>query len=258
MKDQLKQTIISAIKKGEVTMRPRWHFVLRSSLLLLGVIVTVLLLLFLSSFVLFLLRASGVFFVPLFGVPGFRAFVFALPWLLLLFTGMFLVVLEILARFYGFTRKIPLLYSAFGIIAFVLVSTFVIGQTAFHERMSVRAMKGGLPILGEMYRRSPEPQNVHRGRVLEVTENGFILARRRGATTTVIISGSTRLPHGNAFTEGDVVVVFGEKLEDSVTAQGVIRVDEEMFDPDRSMMEKNGLRRGGKGPWQVDMGTSTR
>jgi hypothetical protein len=248
MKDQLKETIISAIKKGEVTMRPRWHFVLRSALLLLGVIVTVLLLLFLSSFVAFMLRASGAAFVPHFGFLGLRSFIIAIPWLLILATLLFLVVLEILTRFYGFTRKIPLLYSALGVIVFVLLSTFIIGQTAFHERMSLRAMKGGLPIVGEIYRWSPELADVHRGRVLEITESGFILKHRRDATTSIIVSESTSLPYGDAFTEGDIVVVFGEKSRDVITAQGVIKVTEGMFDPSRPMNEMGGPRREGRGP----------
>jgi len=242
MTDQLKDNIIRAIQKGEVTMRPKWHFVLRSALVLLGVLVTALGLLFISSFVLFLLRASGVFFIPLFGFPGIRAFLFALPWLLLLFTILFVVVLEILARFYGFGRRLPLLYSALAIIAFVFIATVVIGKTAFHERMNMRAMDGRLPIMGEMYRNFPKPQDVHRGRVVEMTPSGFVLTHRNGPTTSVILLPETRLPHKDVFVEGDIVVVFGKKDTGTVTALGVLKVDEERFDPRRAMKQRESIR----------------
>lgn len=245
MTDQLKNKIIAAIQKGEVTMKPRWHFVLRSVLLLLGVIITILGLLFVSSFVLFLLRVNGVFFAPLFGLFGLRSFIFALPWLLLVFTLLFVVVLEVLARFYGVGRRTPLLYSAFGIIAFVVLSTFIIGQTTFHERLSARAMEGRLPLMGGMYQSLGEPSDVHRGRISELVEGGFIITHRRGGTTSVTITPDTRLPYGLNFNEEDIVVVMGEKINDSIIADGILKVEQEGFDP--RMGEGRG-RRGGLMP----------
>jgi len=242
MTDQLKNKIIAAIQKGEVTMKPRWHFVLRSTLLFLGVIITALGLLFVSSFVLFLLRVNGVFFAPLFGLFGLRSFIFALPWLLLFFTLLFVIVLEVLARFYGVGRRIPLLYSAFGIIAFVILSTFIIGQTTFHERLSARAIEGRLPLMGGMYKSLGEPADVHRGRISELVDGGFIMTERRGGTTSVTVTPDTRLPYGMNFHEEDIVVVIGEKNSDSIIADGILKVKQERFDP--SMGEGLG-RRGG-------------
>ncbi len=204
---------------------------LRGALYVLGIVIVLLGVLFLSSFVLFLLRQSGVFFAPVFGLHGLRSFFFALPWLLLFATLLFIIVLEVLARFYGIGRKTPLLHSALGVIAFVLLATFVIGKTAFHERMSVRAMDGRLPFMGEVYRSFPEPSNIHRGRVGELFENGFFLVHRRGGTTSVMIGPTTRLPHGIDFTEEDIVVVIGEKTNGAVMAEGVMKIDPEMFDP---------------------------
>jgi hypothetical protein len=226
MSEELKTKIIRAIQQGEVTMRPKWHFVLRGVLYVLGISIVVLGLLFLSSFILFLLRQNGVFF----GLHGLRSFFFALPWLLVFAALLFIVVLEILARFYGLGRKTPLLYSALGVIGLVFFATFVIGKVAFHERMHLRAMDGRLPFVGKMYQSLPVPRDIHRGRVHELIQNGFILVERREGTTSVSITPQTRLPHGIDFTEEDSVVVIGQKVHGGIVAEGVLRVDPEMFD----------------------------
>ena len=64
------QHILETIKARHIAMRPKWHFVLKSSLKVLGIIMLFLTIIFMASFILFVLRATGVLFVPLF---GFRA-----------------------------------------------------------------------------------------------------------------------------------------------------------------------------------------
>jgi hypothetical protein len=242
MSQELKQKIMGAIQKGEVTMRPRWHFVLRSTLLVLGIVIMGLSLVFLSSFVLFLLRANGVIFAPLFGFRGLRSFIFALPWILIGLSFLFIVILEILARFYGAGRKTPLLYSAAGVIGVVTLCTALVGYAGFHERLSMRAFEGRLPVMGGMYREIPMAQHVYRGRIISVFDQQFIIEHRRG-TTTILIDEKTGFPHGTDLGEGDVVVIIGDRTGDSVQAEGVMKVDEMDFDPrKRGKMFREGDR----------------
>ncbi|MBU4141685.1 hypothetical protein KKE99_02325, partial [Patescibacteria group bacterium] len=75
----IKESILSVIKSGQVKMRPRWHFVLKTALAAFGVIILVLTVLYLASFIIFVLRQTGVLFVPAFGLQGWFAFFTNLP-----------------------------------------------------------------------------------------------------------------------------------------------------------------------------------
>lgn len=50
--NNLTQNILKKIKEGEVTMQPRWHFVLRTALMICGVVLASLIAVYLFSFVL--------------------------------------------------------------------------------------------------------------------------------------------------------------------------------------------------------------
>ena len=106
-----KLDILKKIKSGEVEMKPHWHFVLKSLLLLLGVIVISLLVVYILSFILFFLRQSGIGFVPLYGFRGVIIFVMNSPWLLIASVGALVVVLQLLVKKYSFSFRQPLLYS---------------------------------------------------------------------------------------------------------------------------------------------------
>src|SRR3989344_3614541 len=112
----IKEEVIARIKRGETIMRPRWHFVLRAMLYALGVLIAALALVYLASFIMFVLRETGLLFVPSFGFRGVGVFLFSLPWFLILLSLVFVFVLEVLVRRYAFAYRKPLLYSVFGIV----------------------------------------------------------------------------------------------------------------------------------------------
>src|SRR5262245_42216017 len=107
----VKHTVLDAIKAGQVHMKPRWHFVLRGILLVLESILLALSLRYLASFIMFIVYRSGVWFTPGFGFRGLRVFLLSIPWLLILVSVAFLVLLELLVKRYAFAYKKPLAYS---------------------------------------------------------------------------------------------------------------------------------------------------
>ena len=68
---------------------------------------------------------------------------------------------------------------------------------------------------------------------------GFALARapfhrsllRRAQEDRVRLVPETRLPFGFNFAEGDEVVVFGDRDDDTVEARGIVEIDDEMMEP---------------------------
>ena len=105
--EQLNKEILTQIKERKVEMKPHWIFILRTILGVLGAILVSLCLVFLVSFIFFGLRKSGVMLAPGFGPQGFFLFMMSLPWVLILISAAFLIVLQILINKYAFIYKKP-------------------------------------------------------------------------------------------------------------------------------------------------------
>jgi len=178
----IQEKVLAAIEAGQVKMRPRWHFVLQAILMAMGGVLLLLTLVYLASFIIFSLRQTGVWFVPIFGSAGWREFLHSLPWILILLTGAFLAVLEILVRRYAFAYRQPLLVSALGILVVVLLGGLIVAQTPFHRRLFESARQGRLPVAGPFYRQfgMPRLDDVHRGTIVQVVRNGFVLKEMEG------------------------------------------------------------------------------
>ena len=147
----LQEKVLGAIQRKEVAMRPRWHFVLRSVLVVLGIVIIALLSVYLVSLVVFLMKQSGGWFGPEFGPRGVRAFLFSAPWLLVGASLVFIVFLEILARRTEVARRSPMLYSAVGVIAIVALGTFIVDRAAVHPFLADRARGGDMPMMREFF-----------------------------------------------------------------------------------------------------------
>ncbi len=222
--------IQKSIESGRVCMRPRWHFILRAGLSAVGAVLVFLTLLYLTSFILFALRESGVLFVPAFGRFGWWVFLLSLPWVLIIFILFFILLLEIMVRRYAFAYRRPLLYSAIGIMVLVASGGFVVAATPLHHRMVRLAERRDLPLAGPMYHhyRDPRLRNVHPGEVTAIQDRGFAMQNRRSEVIMVTITSTTRLPTGAVFYPGDMVVVFGERANGVIQAFGVRKIGQHM------------------------------
>ena len=128
----MENKIIEKLKKGEVKMRPKWHFVLKAILLGLAIFFIALFSLFLFSFILFC----------------FRPF----PWILFFFLIILIVLLEYLFSKHSLAYKRPIIYSLIIIISLLFVIGLIINRVDFHERMEKR----NLPGIHNIYKRYPK------------------------------------------------------------------------------------------------------
>ncbi len=209
-------------------MRPRWHFMLQSVLAVTGGIFLGLSLLYLVSFIFFVLRQSGILFVPVLG-SGYWQLLVSLPWVLILLAVVFIVVLELLVRNFAFSYRRPLLYSVAGILLFVIVGGSLVAATSFHRRVFVSMERRHVPLAGAFYRAYERPliRNLERGVITTTTNQGFVIVNQVGDVLTVIITPRTRLPLGADFSLGDQVVVFGERRGAAVPAFGIQEVSKD-------------------------------
>ncbi|MBU6500605.1 MAG: hypothetical protein KGJ89_04080 [Patescibacteria group bacterium] len=232
-KQSIKDSVLNAIKSGRAKMLPRWHFVLKGVLLAIGVLLLAFLLLYLVSFIVFSMHQTGVWFVPVFGLPGWFSFLRHIPWILIGLSLLFIIVLEILVRRYSFTYRKPLLYSVFAI---VLIAGIVgIFAAPLHRGFFLSMRFGGkrpprpsIPFLDNFYRSFgfQRLDDVHRGTITEMIPAGFVMENFGGETSTIIISSGTRLLPINDFEVGDTVTVFGEENGNSVQAVGIREISD--------------------------------
>lgn len=218
-----KHDILTKIQSGEVDMKPRWHFALSSLLLIFGVLTAALIVVYLLSFILFVLRQSGVGFFPLYGFRGLSVFVMSSPWLLIASAGALVVVLQLLVHKYSFSYRQPLLYSVVVLVGVTLLGSYMISQSQLHQQLEIFARERNTPVLDRLYRGIDErqPENIMFGTVTSTSDTGFVLATDRGEELQVIVSKRTRQPRRIEHKVGERVIVFGDRDGDRVDALGV-------------------------------------
>ncbi len=219
----LAQKILEKLKSDKVKMRPKIYFILKAVLIILGILVVALFVLYLLSFIVFVMRANGIWYLHSFGFPGIRASLTLLPWLLIFISVLLIFVLEVLLKRFSFAYRRPVFYSLLGIIIFAALGSFIIDRTSFHPAMFSRAQKGTFPIGGPLSREfgMAKSRDVHRGIVSEIIDNGFVLKTPDGSNLSVIITPETRFPLGTDIKEGDSVIVFGKRDDGTVKAFGI-------------------------------------
>ncbi len=220
----LKEQILKQIKSGSIKAKPKFHFVLRTLFLLSGLLLAGLLLLYLLSFVFFILRSNGLWQAPVFGLRGWGLLFGSLPWMILLLIGLFVLVMELLVKHFSFAYRRPLLYSVLGIVVFLGLSGFVVAQTPLHQSLwELAETEEGLPLAGPLYGilRSSDPDDFHRGTVLSTSTNGFDMLNLSEEVLLIEITPTTRLPFALDIAPGDMVMVIGERQNNQVKAFGV-------------------------------------
>lgn len=240
-KKPISERIIAAAKSGQLKMRPKWHFVLRTVLWLAGTVVVTLALLYLLSLFLFLSRETGIWVAPMFGWRGILIFLASIPWLLVMVVVFFIAVLEVLVRRYSFAYRLPLLYSAIGVLLAVVAGGMILAGTPFHEMLSHCPPAEMPPVLGDKPAGMVGPpcgagfyrdldahrfDNIHNGVVSEFSDAGFIITNRQREKLFIAVTRKTRLPFGEDFNIGDNVVIIGDRRGDQIEAFGISRVDE--------------------------------
>lgn len=237
-KQPLNQELLELIKRGEVKMRPKVYFALKATLYILAVIILSATLLYIVSFIIFSLKASGVWLLPGFGVRGFGALLMSLPWILILAVLSLIIILEVLAKHFAFVYRQPILYSLLVVMGLVLFGSFIVGQTKVHLGLYERARDNRLPFMGEMYRGlcMPEPRGWSRVTVLEIKENSFLGEKRGSKQVLVIITDETKLILPKPFAAGDILLIMGEQEGDTIKAWAIRKVHcEPDFCPDIMM-----------------------
>lgn len=220
----LVKDIFSKIDSGQAQMKPKWYFVLQKIFLGLGILFSILLALYVSSFILFSLRQAGLFLIPGFGLGGLRFFVWSLPWILIMCLIVFIVMSEWLVKKYSFAYRQPLIVSIGLIICLLLLGNILVSNLGLHNNFNQLAGRGRLPVAGPMYKYYGEPKNIHLGQLTRNIPGGFEMENRRHEDLLVLVTANTLFPTGRDIPIGARVAVFGLRDKDTIEAFGVKKI----------------------------------
>lgn len=227
--ESIKHLIIEKIKEGEANMRPRWHFILRTVLGIIGIIILILTSIYLVSFVIFAISSSGILTVSSFGFRGLKLFVLSLPWFIILAVLVFMVLLEFLVKKYAFSYKKPLLFSLIAVLILVVVGNFVVFRIGLHEKFFNYANRDGLPIMGGMYLSyvNHDLGSIHSGQVIGYSTSTIIIQDGAGRILSILVKPETYFPMGSTSVGlGDYVMIMedSDSKTDDIKAFGIRKI----------------------------------
>lgn len=225
--NSIKNEIIDEIKTNKIKMKPKSYFALRVLFSLLILMIVFLIVIFLASFIVFALNVNGGLLAVGFGLRGISPLFVSFPWLILLFAGLLIILLEILLNHFSFAYRRPLIYSFMGILVLVISVSIVVEKTPFHARLLDSAEKGNLPAIGKFYRQytnMPLP-NIHAGEVKTVNEQEIKIQKPNGEeiTITVPLAGKSKVIQ--QIQKGDTIMLVGERKNSHVQAVRMKKID---------------------------------
>jgi len=179
--------------------------------------------LYLVSFIVFVLWRTGVLYLPGFGFQSLGIFFLSLPWLLILLAAVFMLLLEIFIRRYSFAYGRPFLYSALAVIFLGIAGGIIIGETPLHEKFFDEAENGSLPLAGPMYEYfGQQPQNVTVGLITQINNAGYQIQSGDGDDVfSVVVTPQTQIPPPNTLKVGDIILILGSRQGKIIFAQGI-------------------------------------
>jgi len=224
----LSEKILHEIETKKIKTRPKWHFIMLSSAALIGGILLWLTIIYLVSFIFFVLDYSGVWFIPVFGSKSWYTFLLSMPWILIILLIILFFILESFIHRSRFINKKPLIYSLLATFFVVFITSYAITKTSLHEQLLKSADKHTLPIAGPFYRKfgHQKLKRVHSGIIRKLEPpNKLLLQKFDEELIRVFITEHTRLPRGKNFQIGEKIVIFGKKTEkNELEAFGIQRI----------------------------------
>lgn len=228
--NNIKDEILQKIKSGQVSMRPKYYFLIKLVVLAFVTFVTFVLSAVIVSYVIFSIKASGQTNLLNFGPRGFYHFLLALPWLILFIDVFLIIVLDWLLKSFRFGYNSSVLFLLVVTMVSITVLATLINYTSFHRSLLHRAENKNLPLAGGFYmgiRMSHGNQGMFRGEVVSIVSTStFFIKHNDFDNDTKDSLIEVFVPQGSdVFTlflkNGDKVFIAGDKIPSGIRAYGI-------------------------------------
>lgn len=233
--NSIKEEILQKIKSGQVSMRPKYYFIIKVIALAFTTFVTFILSAVIVSYVIFSIKASGQTNLLAFGPRGLYHFLLALPWVILVVDLILIAFLDWLLKSFRFGYNSSVMFIFVVTMVSITVLATLINYTSFHRSLLFRAENKHLPVAGGFYvglRMSHGNQGMFRGEVVSIISTSTFYIKHHdfdSDTDDGLIEVFT--PQGSdVFTlllrNGDEVFVAGDRIPSGIRAYGIRKLTE--------------------------------
>lgn len=191
--------VMKHLHDDKVTMRPRFHFIVGSLLVGIGIAGTIVVSVFFTHVIVYRLRAEHVWGYAGFGAHGLLAFIQFFPWLALLLALCGLISGSYLLKQYDFGCKHRLTRVLIASVALVLSFGLLLEHLHFGEKMAQYSA------IENMYRRQA-PVRIISGRIVDVAPHRVIVESDTGALVNM---DSTRIEKAVVLRSGMHIQALG-------------------------------------------------
>lgn len=203
-KNSIKDRILNEIKKGDIKMHPKFHFLLRLIILTTIIVLLILVIVFLISFIVFSSENNGARFLLGSGFSGVMSLMHSLPWIIILIVLIVILLIEGLVKKFKFAYRRPLIYSLLIILIIGLACGLLMHHESFHRTVSC--------LLNDSFlsgSRLSVPSNVHEGRVYRINENEIEIMDLNGQILQAIFPSESFKLQDKEFERGDRIIFTG-------------------------------------------------
>ncbi len=210
---QLNKDILQKIESGKVTMRSRASFTWKTMLWILALCLLAAAVVFIVTFVVFILRANGNWDLPAFGLHGLVEFLTFFPWLFVPALLLFLWLLEHFILRHSLAYRLPVLYSGGAITLVVVVASVAVLATPLHHRLFEQAREQQLPIAGGIYRffGQSRPDDFYVGAVASTTASSYTIITPDGSKLVIAKTSGTQIISNSPIVSGDCVEILADE-----------------------------------------------
>lgn len=219
-------SILEKIKNGAIKQKPRWRFALMTLVIVLVFVALSFMLLYFVSFMSLVLRENLFFEALSFGPRTIFAILHTLPFLLILLVVSIFLVLHVLARHFAFAYMKPVMTTLGGGLAITLAifaMVLVMDKNFRIARLGEGRHVPPIDMLHAHFRKGKALQLV-RGTIARIDREGCDILGEEGSVTYVHVTDKTRINQAS-YATGTQVVVLAERVEDSLYAAGIRKID---------------------------------
>ncbi len=224
-KKSIKDKIISKINNEEIKMKPKSYFIMRTVFFIGLVLSLFLLVFFLGSLIIFVLKVNNLFILPGFGFHGIRIIINSFPWYLLFLLVFLIILIEIIGKNFYLVYKKPLIYSLLIIVIIIVSGIFFLDNLSLHKSL---ARRNNLPIMRNMYQRlsNLDLDDYYLGKVLYKNNNQWTVELEQGEIVDIIINQRIKgFRFLDEIKENDIIIIVGDKQNNIIDVSGIKKIN---------------------------------